>query len=94
MQFLGLDYRKNWRTILSRYIREGKIKSREMAYLIQKKCIITAPFKVSGEIREKMQYGIHQGRPEYGVKPGQMGRTGMGTWTVLAGKSWTEGKVA
>lgn len=60
----------------------------------EKKCKITAPFKVSGEIREKMQHGIHQGRLEYGAKPGQMGRTGVDMWAVLADKSWTEGEVA
>lgn len=33
MQFLGIDYRKNWRTITSGYMSEGKIKRREMVYL-------------------------------------------------------------
>lgn len=49
---------------------------------------------MSGEIGEKMQHGIHQGRLECGAKSGWMGRSGVDMWAVLASKSRREGEVA
>lgn len=54
-----------------------------MAYLGSEKC----SFKTLGEIREKMQRDICQGKPECGVQPGRMGRTEGDMWTELASES-------
>lgn len=73
MRFLGIDYRRNWRTITSGCMSEGKIEERD-GILEYRGNAITA-FKRSGKVGEKVQRGTHQGRLGCGAKPGRLQRT-------------------